>query len=110
MKKLFQNYNYDFTKTELKLLKSFVSQVLKTVAGKEGAFTVEKPFGSLRDKLNASTGSVKFSKEEKSQLTRNLEENIKHFQREMNKGWFFKKWMYKSYYIQYSSILNKLNE
>jgi hypothetical protein len=91
MKKLFANYNFDFDKNEKKLLINFCKQA----------------FNSIVTKLNQSEGTIKFTKDEKIRLTHQLKQNSDYMKKEMKKSWFFKKWLYKSLFKQYDSLLEK---
>jgi len=107
MKKLFANYNFEFDKNEKKLLTNYCKQVLKQVAGDNRLFAEEKAFKSIIEKLNSGTETVKLTKDEKTRLTHQLEENVKFLKKSMQKAWFFKKWLYKSMITQYSNILDR---
>ncbi len=107
MKKLFQNYNFEFDKNEKKLLTNFCKQALKQVSGDSRFFAEEKVFNSIIDKLNQSEEIVKFTKDEKTRLTNQLKQNSDFMKKEMKKSWFIKKWLYKSLFNQYDNILEK---
>lgn len=107
MKKLFANYNFEFDKNEKKLLTNYCKQVLKQIAGDNRLFAEEKAFKSIIEKLNSGTETVKLTKDEKTRLTHQLEENVKFLKKSMQKAWFFKKWLYKSMITQYSNILDR---
>ena len=107
MKKLFQNYNFEFDKNEKKLITNFCKQVLKQVSGDSKFFAEEKAFNSIIEKLNQSEEVVKFTKDEKTRLTHQLRQNSDYMKKEMKKSWVFKKWLYKSLFNQYDSILEK---
>lgn len=104
MKKLFTNYNFEFNKNEKKLLSSFCKQALKQMGNDNQYFGEVKAFNSVLDKLNSNEESVKLTKDEKIRLTNNIKQNIEYLKKEMNKSWFFKKWLIKSLYKQYSDI------
>ncbi|MBV6420254.1 MAG: hypothetical protein DAHOPDDO_01493 [Ignavibacteriaceae bacterium] len=104
MKKLFTNYNFEFNKNEKKLLSSFCKQALKQMGNDNQYFGEVKAFNSVLDKLNSNEESVKLTKDEKIRLTNNIKQNIEYLKKEMNKSWFFKKWLMKSLYKQYSDI------
>ncbi|GIK61292.1 MAG: hypothetical protein HND39_09745 [Ignavibacteriota bacterium] len=104
MKKLFTNYNFEFNKNEKKLLSSFCKQALKQMGSDNQYFGEVKAFNSVLDKLNSNEESVKLTKDEKIRLTNNIKQNIEYLKKEMNKSWFFKKWLMKSLYKQYSDI------
>lgn len=104
MKKLFTNYNFEFNKNEKKLLSSFCKQALKQVGSDDKYFGEVKAFNSILEKLSANSESVKLTKDEKTRLTNNIKQNIDYLKKEMNKSWFFKKWLMKSLYNQYADI------
>lgn len=107
MKKLFTNYNFEFDKNEKKLLSNFCKQALKQVAGDNRYFAEEKVFNSIIEKLDQSEDVVKLTKDEKIRLTHQLKQNSEFMKKEMKKSWFLKKWLYKSLYKQYDSLLEK---
>ena len=104
MKKLFTNYNFEFSKNEKKLLSSFCKQALKQLGNNNENFADVKAFNSVLEKLNANTESVKLTKDEKIRLTNNIKQNIDYLNKQMNKSWFLKKWLMKSLHKQYSDI------
>jgi len=106
MKKLFQNYNYEFTKNERKLLSSFCKQSLKQMEGNNQYFAEIKAFKSILNKINANEDSVKLTKDEKTRLTFQIKQNVEHIEKEMKSSWFIKKWMIKSLYNQYNILLD----
>lgn len=107
MKKLFKNYNFEFDKNEIKLISSFSKQVLKQLNGNDQYFGEIRAFNSILEKVQNGADSVKLTKDEYTRLRNQLKENVKHINKEMSKAWFFKKWIYKSLLIQYSSLLEK---
>jgi hypothetical protein len=105
-KPLFKNYSYEFDKNEKKILLNFCKQALKQITG-DPKFSMElRTFNSLLEKLNAD-GVVKLTKDEKTKLVLQLKENLKHLQANMKKGWFIKRWLYKSMYTQYNNLYLK---
>ena len=104
MKKLFTNYNIEFSKNEKKLLSSFCKQALKQLGNNNENFADVKAFNSVLEKLNANTESVKLTKDEKIRLTNNIKQNIDYLNKQMNKSWFLKKWLMKSLHKQYVDI------
>jgi len=104
MKKLFTNYNFEFSKNEKKLLSSFCKQALKQLGNNNENFADVKAFNSVLEKLNANTESVKLTKDEKIRLTNNIKQNIDYLNKQMNKSWFLKKWLMKSLHKQYADI------
>lgn len=105
MKKLFTNYNFEFNKNEKKILRTFCNQTLKQIQGDNKYFSEIKTFNSLLDKLNSNETPIKLTKDERTKLKYQLEENVKHLSKIMNKSWFLKKWLYKSMLTQYELIL-----
>lgn len=105
MKKLFTNYNFEFDKNEKKLLTTFSKQVLKQVDGDNRYFAETKAFNSIIEKLSAGSETVKLTKDERTRLLNQLNENVKFLQKETASSWFIKKWMYKSMLKQYEGIL-----
>lgn len=105
-KPLFKNYTFEFDKNEKKMLNNFVRQALKQIEGDPKYAGEVRIFNSLSEKLN-SAGTVKLTKDEKTRLTLQLRENLKHIQAHMKKGWFLKRWLYKSMYTQYNNIYQK---
>ena len=106
MKKLFQNYNYEFNKNEKKLLSSFCKQTIKQMEGNKQFFAELKAFNSVLNKLSSNDETVKFTKDEKTRVTFQLKQNTDYIKKEMDKSWFIKKWMMKSLYKQYSNLLD----
>jgi hypothetical protein len=106
MKKLFQNYKYEFTKNEKKLLNSFCKQSLKQMEGNNQYFAETKAFNSILIKINSGDETIKLTKDEKTRLTFQIKQNVDHIQKQMNKSWFIKKWMMSSLYNQYNDLLN----
>jgi len=104
MKKLFTNYNFNFEKNEKKLLSTFCKQTLKQVQGDGKFYAEEKAFNSILTKLNGNEETVKFTKDERTRLKYQLEQNIDFINKEMKKSWFIKKWLYKSMLKQYENI------
>ncbi len=105
MKKKFQNYNYEFDKNERKLLSSFCKQTLKHMEGNNQFFAETKAFNSILNKISSDENPIKFTKDEKNRFTFQMKENVKHIEKEMRSSWFLKKWMMKSLYKQYNSLL-----
>jgi hypothetical protein len=106
MKKLFTNYNFEFDKNEKKLLTTFCKQTLKQIEGDNKFFAETRAFNSIIDKLNSNAETIKFTKDERTRLLHQLEENIKFLKNQVKKSWFLKKWLYKSMLNQYENILN----
>ena len=106
MKKLFQNYKYEFTKNEKKLLGSFCKQSLKQMGGDNQYFAETKAFNSILTKINSGDETIKLTKDEKTRLTFQMQQNVDHIQKQMNNSWFIKKWIMSSLYNQYNNLLN----
>lgn len=105
MKKLFTNYNFEFSKNEKKILTTFCKQTLKQIEGDNKFFAESKIFNSLVSKLSDVTDVIKLTKDERTKLKFQLEQNIKYLKDQIKKSWFIKKWMYKSMLTQYCDIL-----
>ncbi len=106
MKKLFQNYKYEFTKNEKKLLSSFCKQSLKQMEGNNQYFAESKAFNSILTKINSGDETIKLTKDEKTKLTFQMKKNVDHIKKQMNNSWFIKKWMMNSLYNQYNNLLS----
>lgn len=107
MKKLFTNYNFEFDKNEKKLLTTFSKQVLKQLDGDNRYFAETKAFNSIIEKLSEGSETVKLTKDERTRLVSQLNENVKFLKKETAGSWFIKKWIYKSMLKQYEGILDK---
>ena len=105
MKKLFTNYNFDFDKNEKRLLSTFLKQTLKQIEGDNKFFAENKAFNSILEKVNSHEDLVKLTKDERTRLKFQLENNLKFIQKQMSKAWFIKKWIYKSMLLQYDKLL-----
>ena len=104
-KNLFKNYTYEFDKNEKKVLITFCKQALKQLEGDSKFYSESKSFSSILDKLNSPEETVKLTKDESKKLTIQLKENIKHVKKQMENSWFIKKWLYRSVYNQYNSLI-----
>ena len=104
MKKLFQNYNFDFTKNEKKLLSTFCKQSLKQMEGDNKFYGESKALNSVLAKLGQD-GTIKLTKDEKTRLSYQLKQNTEQIKKQMLKSWFIKKWLMKSLYTQYNNLL-----
>ncbi len=110
-KKLFRNYEIELDKNEKKILTTFCKQFVNQLEGNQQYFREIKTFNSIIEKLSSTDEKIKFTKEEKTKLVLQLKENVKHIRTQMEKAWFFKKWLLKSLYKQYSNLLdNKFSE
>ncbi|MBZ0199583.1 MAG: hypothetical protein K8H86_06935 [Ignavibacteriaceae bacterium] len=107
MKKLFTNYNFEFNKNEKKLVSTFCKQVLKQTEGDNRFFAENKVFKSILEKLGSGDETIKFTKEERTRLQHQMQENVKHIKKEIGKAGFIKRWLYKSMLKQYEAILEK---
>jgi len=106
MKKLFTNYNFEFSNNERKLLSTFCKQTLKQIEGDNKFFAENKAFSSILSKLQNSYDTVKLTKDEKTRLVHQLKQNTEFLEKKMKKSWFIKKWIYKSLNNQYKGILD----
>jgi hypothetical protein len=109
-RKLFQNYEYEFTSNESKIISSFAKQAVKQMQSDDRLVREVKTFDSIIQKLESSESKIKFTKEEKTKLTYQLSENTKHLQKKVDDAWFLTRWFYKNMLNQYNSILATLNE
>ncbi len=107
MKKLFANYNFEFSGNEKKLLSTFCKQTLKQTEGDNKFFAENKAFSSILTKLQNSDDVVRLTKDEKTRLVHQLKQNTEFLEKKMKKSWFIKKWIYKSLCNQYENILEK---
>lgn len=105
-KKLFQNYSFEFDKNETKVLSNFCKQAVSQMMGNDQMRKDVTLFNSIIDKLNAGTDEVKLTKLEKTRLALQLKENTKYVKDQMSKSWFLKRWLLKTMYNQYSTILS----
>jgi hypothetical protein len=105
MKKLFTNYNFEFDKSEKRLISTFLKQSLKQIEGDNKFFAEAKSFNSILEKINSNEDPVKLTKDERTRLKYQIENNLKFLQKRMSKAWFIKKWLYKSMLIQYDKLL-----
>lgn len=103
--KKFRNYNFEFDKNERKILSSFSKQVIKQMETDDRFYADVKAFGSVLTKLNENSEVVKLTKDEYTRLAHQLRENVKFLQAKAEKGWFLKKWLYKSIYLQYKNLV-----
>ncbi len=104
MKKLFQNYNFEFNKNERKLLSTFCKQSLKQMEGDNKYFSEARAFNSILNKIESDSEIVKLTKDEKRKLTFQLKQNIDYIKKQMDNSWFIKKWLMKSLYNQYVNL------
>lgn len=104
-KPLFKNYSYSFTKSEAKLLSNFCRTLLKQMSTDEKFYQDVRAFTSINEKLLSGDTEIKFTKEEKTKLTFRLKENLEAMKKQMKKGFFIRRWIYKSAHAQFSNIL-----
>lgn len=104
-KKLFKNYNYSFDSNERKILTTFCKQALNQMSADEKFYREVKVFQSILEKLQAGGDETKLTKDEATRLTLHLRENVKNMEKQIDKSWFIKKWLLKSMYKQYNSLL-----
>ncbi|MFA7227960.1 MAG: hypothetical protein WC061_02910 [Melioribacteraceae bacterium] len=104
-KPLFKNYSYQLDQNERKILTTFCKTILKQMTSDERFFADLKSFNSVIDKLNAGTDEIKLTKDEKTKLVFRLKENVDHMKKQAGKGFFLKRWFYKSAYSQYDKLL-----
>jgi len=105
MKKLFTNYNFEFDKNEKKILKTFCNQNLKQIQGDNKYYNEVKVFNSIVNKLEQDAETIKLTKDERTRLKYQIEENVKFLDKKLKKSWFLKKWLYRSMLTQYENIL-----
>jgi len=106
MKKLFTNYNLDLDKNERKLLTTFLKQSLKQTEADNRFFAESKAFKSVLEKLTSNNDQVKLTKDERTRLKFQIEQNVSHLEKKSKKGWFLKKWLYRSMLNQYRNMLD----
>lgn len=105
MKKLqFRNYNFEFNKNDKKLVLNICKTVIKQTEGDQKYFAEVKALSSILEKIKSGDGTIKLTKDEFTRFRFQLEVNIKHFKDQIKKGWFFKKWLYKSILMQYEIL------
>lgn len=109
-KKLFKNYEFELDKNQGKIISAFVKQALKQMYTNDKLIREVKVFESIQNKLNEVPGKIKFTKEEKTQLVYQLNENIKYLKKKTDKSWFITKWFYRNMYLQYMSIVSMFEE
>lgn len=107
MKTLFKNYNYSFDKNDAKIISTFCKQAIKQMSSDERFLPDIKAYQSIISKIDEDSSNVKLTKDEKFRLVKQLQENTKHYEKEISKAWFIKKWLYKSMLKQYNLIISK---
>ncbi len=109
-RKLFKSYEFEFDSNQKKVITSFAKQSLKQMSGDDRLTREVKTFESIVQKLESSSAKIKFTKDEKTKLTFQLKENVKHLKKKMDEAWFLTRWFYKNMYTQYKNILQTLEE
>lgn len=109
-KKLFQNYEFELDKNEKKVLSNFAKQALKQFEVNDKSIREARIFSSIIAKLNSSEEKVKFTKEEKTNLTYQLNNNLTHLKKKADNAWLITKWFYRNMVNQYQNILATLND
>ncbi len=104
-KKLFKNYDFEFDKNEAKLITTFCKQAIGQMNQDNRFLSDVKAFNSIMDKVAEDRTSVKLTKDEKVRFTRHLEENAKYIDKQISKSNFLKRWLLRSMYKQYNSLL-----
>ncbi len=104
-KKLFKNYAYEFDKNELKIISNFCKQAINQMQTDERFYQDVKAFSSIQDKINEGNEVLKLTKDESIRLTRQLKENTKQLKIKLDKSNFIMRWLYRSMYNQYNSLL-----
>jgi hypothetical protein len=106
-KPLFKSYTFSFDKNETKLLLNFCKTVTKQMAADEKFFQDVRSFNSILEKLQSGESELKFTKDEKTKLAFRLKENLTNMKKELKKGFFIKRWLYKYAYNQFASLVEK---
>ncbi len=104
-KPLFKNYSFQLDKNEKKILLQFCKTIQKQMSADERFYSDLRTFNSIIDKINDPVDEMKLTKDEKTKLVFRLKENIDHMKKQVNKGFFLKRWLYKSAYNQYKNLL-----
>lgn len=104
-KPLFKSYTYSFNKNETKLLVNFCKTVIKQMTTDEKFFQDVRSFKSILEKLQSGESEMKFTKDESTKLAFRLKENLGNMKKEMKKGFFIKRWIYKSAYNQFAGLI-----
>ena len=104
-KQLFRNYSYSFDSNERKILSTFCKQALSQMSTDDKFFREVKVFQSILEKLKTGSDETKLTKDEATKLSLHIRENVKNIEKQIDKSWFIKKWLLKSMYKQYNSIL-----
>ncbi len=76
MKKLFTNYNFEFSTNEKKFLPHFANKHLNKLKGTVN-FLLKKSFHFNLNKLRSYEDVIKLTKDEKTKLVHQLKENVK---------------------------------
>lgn len=105
-KSLFKKYDYEFDKNEAKIITTFCKQASRQMMSDERFAADVRAFQSIVDKINNDPLNVKLTKDEKVRFVRQLKENIKYINQQMSNSWFIKRWLMRSMYNQYNSLLS----
>ncbi|MBI5807421.1 MAG: hypothetical protein HZA74_03370 [Ignavibacteriales bacterium] len=103
----FKNYTYTFDKNEKKILLNFCDTLLKQMSADEKFFQDVRAFTSIVEKLRSNEYEIKFTKEERTKLVFRLKENLENMKKQATKGFFIRRWFYKSAYTQFKNIFEK---
>ena len=109
-KKLFQNYEFELDKNEKKVLSNFAKQALKQFETNDESVREVRIFSSIIKKLDGVEEKVKFTKEEKTNLTYQLNNNLTHLKKKADNAWFITRWFYRNMVNQYQNILSTFND
>ncbi|MDP4115427.1 MAG: hypothetical protein Q8903_04795 [Bacteroidota bacterium] len=105
MKKLFQNYNFEFNSSEKKILGTFLKQVLKQLGDNKDYYPYTTAYKSVLEKINSGDETIRLTKDEKGKVKEQLENSLKLYKKEIKKAWFFKRWLYRSMITQYEALV-----
>ncbi len=103
-KPLFKNYTLDLDQNEKKILTTFCKTIIKQMTADERFAADLRTFNSIIEKINSSAEEIKLTKDEKTKLGFRLKENVDHMKKQASKGFFLKRWFYKSAYSQYDKL------
>ena len=104
-KPLFKNYSFELDANDRKILTTFCKTMLKQMSADERFAADMKSFNSIIDKINEGGDEIKLTKDEKTKLVFRLKENVNHMKKQAGKGFFIRRWFYKSAYSQYDKLL-----
>lgn len=106
-KPLFKNYVYTFDRNEKKILLNFCDTILKQISSDENFYQDVRAFSTIVEKLRSNDYEIKFTKEERTKLVFRLKENLEGMKKQATKGFFIRRWIYKSAYTQFKNIFEK---